>query len=69
MARTTAENSMTSQPIPTKPSTWPTHNDVVADLDRILDEWFATFEQADPDGETAMTEDTKACLDDLGYLQ
>ncbi|MCU4719629.1 hypothetical protein [Halapricum hydrolyticum] len=40
-----------------------------ADLDTRLDEWLDFFEQADPDDETTMSDDAKARLEDLGYLQ
>ncbi|CCQ33127.1 arylsulfatase protein [Halorhabdus tiamatea SARL4B] len=46
-----------------------THEDVVADLDTRLDEWLESFEHADPDVEATMSKDTKARLEDLGYLQ
>jgi len=46
-----------------------THDDIVAELDATLDEWLASFKQASPDGEMTMAEDTKARLEDLGYLQ
>jgi len=46
-----------------------THDDIAADLDAKLDEWLESFEQTDPDNETTMSEDTKARLEDLGYLQ
>jgi arylsulfatase A-like enzyme len=43
--------------------------DRVAALEAELDEWLASFEHADPSGETSMTDATKARLEDLGYLQ
>ncbi|WP_143920335.1 hypothetical protein [Halorhabdus utahensis] len=44
-------------------------DDVVADLDARLNEWLDSFEHADPDGEIIMSENTKARLEDLSYLQ
>lgn len=42
---------------------------IVADLDARLNDWLDSFEHADPDGEVSMDDDTKARLEDLGYLQ
>jgi len=46
-----------------------THGDVVADLDATLDEWSDSFEHADLTGDVEMREETRARLEDLGYLQ
>jgi len=46
-----------------------TRKDVVADLDATLDEWLGSFEHADRSGDVEMREETKARLEDLGYLQ
>ncbi|GAB6862250.1 sulfatase [Haloplanus litoreus] len=43
--------------------------DVMRRLDRMLDEWLASFEQAEPSGSVDMAEGTKRRLEDLGYLQ
>ncbi|MFC7135286.1 MULTISPECIES: sulfatase-like hydrolase/transferase [Salinibaculum] len=45
------------------------HENIRTDLDVILDEWINSFEQADYTDEVAMSEDAKARLEDLGYLQ
>lgn len=46
-----------------------TREDVVADLDATLDEWLDSFEQADRSGDVEMRDETRARLEDLGYLQ
>ncbi|SDK19340.1 hypothetical protein SAMN05216226_1392 [Halovenus aranensis] len=46
-----------------------THPDLVDTLDTRLNEWLDSFEQADPDDEATMSDDAKARLEDLGYLQ
>ncbi|WP_135366068.1 sulfatase [Halosimplex halophilum] len=38
-------------------------------LDDVLDDWLASFDHADPDGDPAMSETTAQRLEDLGYLQ
>jgi arylsulfatase A-like enzyme len=45
------------------------HDCVVSDLDTKLDEWLESFDHADQTGDVSMDEDTKAQLEDLGYLQ
>ncbi len=46
-----------------------THPDLADTLDIRLDEWLDSFERADSDDETTMSDDAKARLEDLGYLQ
>ena len=46
-----------------------TNGDVVAALDVTLEEWLDSFEHADLSGDVEMREDTRARLEDLGYLQ
>jgi len=46
-----------------------TRGDVVADLGATLDEWLGSFEHADRSGDVEMREETRARLEDLGYLQ
>jgi arylsulfatase A-like enzyme len=46
-----------------------THREIVNELDTQLDEWLDSFEHADHTGSVEMNEDTKARLEDLGYLQ
>lgn len=46
-----------------------TRGDVVADLDATLEEWLDSFEYADLTGEVEIREETRARLEDLGYLQ
>ena len=43
--------------------------DVIADLDATLEEWLDSFEHADLSGDVEMRKETRARLDDLGYLQ
>ena len=46
-----------------------TRGDIVADLDATLEEWLDSFEHADLSGDVEMREETRARLEDLGYLQ
>ncbi|MFD1585886.1 sulfatase [Halorientalis brevis] len=46
-----------------------THGDVGDELDAQLDEWLDSFEHADYSDDVSMDEQTKARLEDLGYLQ
>ena len=46
-----------------------TRGDVVADLDATLEEWLDSFEHAGLSGDVEMREETRARLEDLGYLQ
>jgi hypothetical protein len=46
-----------------------THPDLADTLEIRLDEWLDSFERADSDDETTMSDDAKARLEDLGYLQ
>lgn len=46
-----------------------THDDVVSDLDNRLDDWLDSFEHAEHTDTVSMDDDTKARLEDLGYLQ
>jgi len=46
-----------------------THADICTELDAKLDKWLDSFEHADPTSEVSMGDDTKARLEDLGYLQ
>lgn len=43
--------------------------DIVATLDAKLDDWLDSFEPASYTGEVSMNDDTRARLEDLGYLQ
>ncbi len=45
-----------------------TRPDLADSLDAMLDDWLDSFEQAEMDSKTTMSEDTKARLEDLGYL-
>jgi arylsulfatase A-like enzyme len=45
------------------------HPDIVARLEADLDEWLDSFEHADRSGDVEMREETRARLEDLGYLQ
>ncbi|WP_225335213.1 sulfatase [Halomicrobium urmianum] len=46
-----------------------THDDIVDELAAQLDEWLTSFNHADTADNVSMNEDTKARLEDLGYLQ
>ena len=66
MAGKNATNSVTT---PMKRPTAPTHSDLVDTFATRLDEWLDSFKRADSNDETTMSDDAKACLEDLGYLQ
>lgn len=44
-------------------------DDIAAELDSQLDEWLGSFVHADDQGDVPMDDDTRARLEDLGYLQ
>jgi arylsulfatase A-like enzyme len=46
-----------------------THEDIIGELEDKVGEWFGSFEQTEHTSEVSMNEDTKARLEDLGYLQ
>ena len=46
-----------------------TRGDVVADLDATLEEWLDSFEHADLSDDVEIHGETRARLEDLGYLQ
>jgi hypothetical protein len=41
----------------------------IANLDATFEEWLDSFEHADLSGDVEMREETRARLEDLGYLQ
>ena len=46
-----------------------THDQLCTELDETLDEWLDSFEHAEHTKEVSMSEDAKARLEDLGYIQ
>jgi hypothetical protein len=46
-----------------------TGGDLVTDLDATLEEWLDSFEHADLSGDVEMRDETRAWLEDMGYLQ
>lgn len=45
------------------------HPERAAELDKVLDDWLASFDPADASGDVSMSTETKRRLEDLGYLQ